>query len=221
MINDAERMRLALGLGRRGLGRTSPNPPVGAVVVRGGQVVGRGYHHRAGMPHAEVEALRDAGARARGATLFVTLEPCNHHGRTPPCTEAVAAAGIRRVVVGVRDPNPDVAGNGLGRLRRIGLDVELGVEAAACSELIAAFRTTVIGFAATFLLPGRVGEVLRPYLLARQEGFSAAATLATVIIERILDMVTVLLLFGCYLLTTSADVGPEVKLSPPEPIQSP
>jgi diaminohydroxyphosphoribosylaminopyrimidine deaminase/5-amino-6-(5-phosphoribosylamino)uracil reductase len=136
-------MRLALRLGRRGLGRTSPNPPVGAVVVRGGQVVGRGYHHRAGMPHAEVEALRDAGERARGSTLYVTLEPCNHHGRTPPCTEAVAAAGIRRVVVGVRDPNPAVAGNGIGRLRRSGLEVELGVEAAECAELIAAFRTTV------------------------------------------------------------------------------
>jgi diaminohydroxyphosphoribosylaminopyrimidine deaminase/5-amino-6-(5-phosphoribosylamino)uracil reductase len=142
-VNDAKFMRLAVRLGRRGLGRTSPNPPVGAVVVRGGRVVGRGFHHRAGGPHAEVEALRDAGERARGATLFVTLAPCNHQGRTPPCTDAVIAAGIRRVVVGVRDPNAGVSGDGLTRLRRRGLEVELGIEAAACAELIAAFRTSV------------------------------------------------------------------------------
>ncbi|MGH7786951.1 MAG: bifunctional diaminohydroxyphosphoribosylaminopyrimidine deaminase/5-amino-6-(5-phosphoribosylamino)uracil reductase RibD, partial [Candidatus Binatia bacterium] len=98
-------MRLAARLGRRGLGRTAPNPPVGAIVVAQGQVVGRGYHHGAGQPHGEIEALRAAGARARGATLYVTLEPCNHHGRTPPCTEAILAAGLRRVVYGVRDPN--------------------------------------------------------------------------------------------------------------------
>jgi diaminohydroxyphosphoribosylaminopyrimidine deaminase/5-amino-6-(5-phosphoribosylamino)uracil reductase len=141
--DDATFMRLAVRLGRKGLGRTSPNPPVGAVVVRGGEIVGRGYHRRAGEPHAEVEALRAAGERASGATLFVTLAPCNHHGRTPPCTEAVVAAGIRRVVVGVRDPNARVSGDGLTRLRRRGLAVEVGVEAAACAELIAAFRTSV------------------------------------------------------------------------------
>src|SRR5262245_35803286 len=103
-------MRVALRLGRRGLGRTFPNPPVGAVVVADGQVVGRGYHRRAGQAHAEVEALKAAGARARGATLYVTLEPCNHHGRTPPCTNAVIASGVRRVVIGTRDPNPSVPG---------------------------------------------------------------------------------------------------------------
>ncbi len=142
-VTDARFMRLALREGRRGVGRTSPNPPVGAVVVRGGAVVGRGYHRQAGLPHAEVDALRAAGPRARGATLYVTLEPCAHHGRTPPCTEAILAAGVRRVVVGARDPNPTVAGDGLGRLRAAGVAVTHGVEAVACEELIAAFRKHV------------------------------------------------------------------------------
>ena len=141
--DDAAFMRQAIGLGRRGLGRTSPNPPVGAVVVRQGTVVGRGFHRRAGEAHAEVEALRDAGSRARGATLYVTLEPCNHQGRTPPCTGAVIAAGVRRVVIGTRDPNPHVFGNGLARLRRAGVRVDLGTEQAACNELIRAFAKHV------------------------------------------------------------------------------
>ena len=141
--DDAHYMRLALRLGRRGLGRTSPNPPVGAVVVAGNTIVGRGYHHQAGLPHGEAEALRDAGKKARGATLYVTLEPCAHHGRTPPCTAAVIAAGVRRVVIGTRDPNQTVPGNGVARLRAAGIDVTLGVEQAACDELIAAFRKHV------------------------------------------------------------------------------
>jgi len=136
-------MRLALRLGRRGLGRTSPNPAVGAVVVANGTVVGRGYHRQAGLPHAEVEALRDAGGRARGATLYVTLEPCAHHGRTPPCTDAVIAAGVRRVVIGTRDPNPTVPGKGLERLGAAGVVVRSGVLQAACDALIAAFRKHV------------------------------------------------------------------------------
>ena len=140
---DSAHMRLALRLARRGLGRTSPNPPVGAVVVASGRVVGKGYHRRAGTPHAEVVALADAGDAARGATLYVTLEPCNHRGRTPPCTEAVIEAGIERVVVGVRDPNPEVAGGGCARLRRRGIEVEVGVEADACAEILAAFRKRV------------------------------------------------------------------------------
>jgi diaminohydroxyphosphoribosylaminopyrimidine deaminase/5-amino-6-(5-phosphoribosylamino)uracil reductase len=138
--DDAYFMRLALRLGRRGVGRTSPNPPVGAVLVAHGRVVGRGFHRQAGLPHAEIEAVRAAGARARGATCFVTLEPCNHHGRTPPCTGALIAAGVRRVVAGTRDPNPAVRGNGLARLRAAGIAVTSGVERAACDELIAAFR---------------------------------------------------------------------------------
>ena len=121
-------MRRALQLARRGLGRTSPNPMVGAVLVRGGRVIGEGWHRRAGLPHAEVEALRDAarrGERVRGATLFVTLEPCCTHGRTPPCTEAILAAGIRRVVVAATDPNPRHAGEGLEILKKAGVDVVL------------------------------------------------------------------------------------------------
>src|SRR5512137_710370 len=102
---DEKYMGQALRLARRGMGKTSPNPMVGAVVVRGNRVVGRGYHHRAGDPHAEVLALQNAGAKARGATLYVTLEPCNHFGKTPPCTEAVLNAGIRKVVIGMKDPN--------------------------------------------------------------------------------------------------------------------
>src|SRR5512142_2374771 len=101
VADDARFMARALALARRGLGRTSPNPPVGAVVVRRGRVVGEGWHRRAGGPHAEVLALRRAGTRARGATLYVTLEPCSHFGRTPPCVRAVIAAGVTRVVVGV------------------------------------------------------------------------------------------------------------------------
>ena len=115
--DDTRYMRLAVRLASRGLGRTSPNPVVGAVVVRGGAVVGRGYHERAGSPHAEIHALERAGNLARGGTLYVTLEPCNHYGRTPPCTEAILRSGVRRVVVGCRDPNPHVAGKGVELLR--------------------------------------------------------------------------------------------------------
>src|SRR5215470_11964521 len=141
MNDDAAFMREALRLGRKGLGRSSPNPPVGAVVVANRRVVGRGYHRHAGAPHGEAEALRQAGARSRGATLYVTLEPCNHHGRTGPCTDAILAAGVRRVVFGVRDPNRRVRGGGAARLRRRGIRVESGVEAEACAELIAGFAS--------------------------------------------------------------------------------
>lgn len=130
-------MSQALRLARRGLGRTSPNPMVGALVVRHGRVAGRGFHHRAGGPHAEVLALRQAGARARGATLYVTLEPCAHTGRTPPCADAVIAAGISRVVAAMRDPNPRTNGRGCRRLRAAGVRVTEGVlrrEAQALNE---------------------------------------------------------------------------------------
>lgn len=110
-------------------GSPSPNPPVGAVVVRDGAVVGRGYHRRAGEAHAEVAALEDAGARARGATVYVTLEPCNHHGRTPPCTEALVRAGVQRVVYANPDPNPHVAGGGRRRLEAAGIEVAQGFAA--------------------------------------------------------------------------------------------
>ena len=119
-------MKRALCLARRGYGATSPNPMVGAVLVKTGQIIGRGWHRRAGGPHAEIEALRDAknhGHNPRGATLFVTLEPCCTHGRTPPCTEAIIAAGIKRVVIGATDPNPQHAGKGFKILRRAGISV--------------------------------------------------------------------------------------------------
>ena len=126
---DESFLRRALQLARRGLGRTSPNPMVGAVLVRAGKVLGEGWHRRAGGPHAEVAALHDAarrGEHGRGATLYVTLEPCCTHGRTPPCTEAILAAGIRRVVMAAADPNPLHAGRGLEILRKAGVAVEMG-----------------------------------------------------------------------------------------------
>ena len=118
-------MERALDLAERGRGTTRPNPIVGAVVVRDGEIVGEGWHERAGGPHAEVVALEAAGARARGATLYVTLEPCMHHGRTPPCADAVIAAGVFRVVAAAGDPNPKTDGQGFERLRAAGLEVEL------------------------------------------------------------------------------------------------
>ena len=123
-------MALALALGRRGLGRTWPNPAVGAVIVKDGAVLGRGWTQPGGRPHAETEALRRAGAAARGATLYVTLEPCSHHGKTPPCADAIIAAGVARVVSALEDPNPEVAGAGHARLRAAGIAVEVGVGAA-------------------------------------------------------------------------------------------
>ncbi len=120
-------MRRALLLAERGRGTTSPNPLVGCVVARAGEVVGEGWHERAGQPHAEVHALHAAGERARGATAYVTLEPCAHHGRTPPCAEALVAAGLARVVVALVDPDPRVAGRGLAHLREAGIDVTVGL----------------------------------------------------------------------------------------------
>jgi diaminohydroxyphosphoribosylaminopyrimidine deaminase/5-amino-6-(5-phosphoribosylamino)uracil reductase len=126
-MNDATYMKLALRLAAKGAGWVSPNPMVGAVVVKEGRIVGRGYHRAYGLPHAEVEALRKTGAAAQGADLFVTLEPCNHQGQTPPCTQAVLNAGIRRVVIATRDPNPRVNGGGAEFLQDQGLQVEIGL----------------------------------------------------------------------------------------------
>jgi diaminohydroxyphosphoribosylaminopyrimidine deaminase/5-amino-6-(5-phosphoribosylamino)uracil reductase len=131
---DHRFMALALSLGRRGLGRTWPNPAVGAVIVKDGEIVGRGWTQPGGRPHAEIEALRRAGAAARGATLFVTLEPCSHHGKSPPCADAVIASGITRVVSALEDPNPEVAGAGHARLRRAGIAVDVGTEAATAKR---------------------------------------------------------------------------------------
>jgi diaminohydroxyphosphoribosylaminopyrimidine deaminase/5-amino-6-(5-phosphoribosylamino)uracil reductase len=135
-------MAAALELASRTPARPWPNPPVGALVVSNGAVVGRGAHHGAGTPHAEVQALAEAGDRARGATLYCTLEPCNHHGRTPPCAPVVAASGVARVVTGVADPNPHVGGGGFDVLRRAGIEVVNGVLAEAALELIWPFVVT-------------------------------------------------------------------------------
>lgn len=139
-MQDVQFMQRALALAHRGLGRTRPNPPVGAVVVRSGRIVGEGYHRRAGGPHAEAVAIAAAGAATSGATLYVTLEPCSTWGRTPPCTDLIRKAGVRRVVVGCLDPNPRHAGHGLRVLRRSGLAVVEGVLREEAELLIAPFR---------------------------------------------------------------------------------
>ena len=140
---DDAAMRRALELATRGRGFVEPNPQVGAVVVRDGEIVGEGWHERFGGPHAEVMALAAAGPKARGATLFVTLEPCCHHGKTPPCTSAIRAAGIARVVVATGDPFPAVAGRGVETLRAADINVETGLLAAEAERLTAPFRTLV------------------------------------------------------------------------------
>jgi len=138
-VDDAAHMRAALALARRGLGQVWPNPTVGCVLVRDGEVVGRGWTQPGGRPHGETEALRRAGARAAGATAFVSLEPCCHWGKTPPCTDALAAAGVARVVLPIEDPDPRVAGQGIARLRAAGIAVETGLCAEAASEINAGF----------------------------------------------------------------------------------
>ncbi len=164
-MNDEHYMRLALRLAARGAGWVSPNPMVGAVVVRDGEIVGRGWHRRYGGPHAEVEALQVAGERARGATLYVTLEPCNHEGLTPPCTQAVLAAGISRVVIAMADPNPRVTGGGAAFLADKGVAVTLGVleeEARRLNEAWIKWVTTGLPFVvakAACSLDGRIATV--------------------------------------------------------------
>lgn len=155
-------MRMALTLARRGRGRTSPNPLVGAVVVQRGRVVGVGYHRRAGADHAEVVALARAGTAARGAELFVNLEPCCHYGRTAPCTDAIVRSGVRRVVIGAIDPNPLVNGRGMEQLRRAGITVDHGVLGDECAALNEAFRCYIVEhrpfvtFKVAMTLDGRV-----------------------------------------------------------------
>ena len=134
-ISDTGFMQEALGLARKGLGLTAPNPMVGAVVVADGEIVGRGFHPKAGDPHAEVLALDEAGERSLNAEIYVTLEPCNHQGKTPPCTEAIIRSGIRRVVIGTLDPNPLVEGRGADRLKKTGIKVEIGLLGQECCRL--------------------------------------------------------------------------------------
>jgi diaminohydroxyphosphoribosylaminopyrimidine deaminase/5-amino-6-(5-phosphoribosylamino)uracil reductase len=158
-------MLLALRLAKRGYGATSPNPMVGAVLVKGGKIIGRGWHRRAGLPHAEIEALRDAQKRGhspRGATLYITLEPCCTHGRTPPCTDAIIAAGIKKVVIGATDPNPKHAGKGFKILRRVGIEVVHGILGEECAKLNEAFnhwivhRTPFVSVKAAMTLDGKI-----------------------------------------------------------------
>jgi diaminohydroxyphosphoribosylaminopyrimidine deaminase / 5-amino-6-(5-phosphoribosylamino)uracil reductase len=132
---DRMMMQRCLTLARQALGRTSPNPLVGSAIVQDGTIIGEGFHPGAGQPHAEVFALRQAGEKALGATLYVNLEPCNHYGRTPPCSEAIIQAGIKKVVVGMIDPNPLVAGKGIQRLEAAGIETVVGVEEAECRQL--------------------------------------------------------------------------------------
>jgi diaminohydroxyphosphoribosylaminopyrimidine deaminase / 5-amino-6-(5-phosphoribosylamino)uracil reductase len=163
--NDTDFMRLALTQARHGYGTTSPNPMVGAVLVKNGSIIGRGWHRRAGLPHAEIEALRAAQSRkhnVRGATLYVTLEPCSTHGRTPPCTEAIIAAGLRKVVVGATDPNPKHAGRAFKILRSAGIAVVHGILADDCARLNEAFnhwiihRTPFVTVKAAMTLDGKI-----------------------------------------------------------------
>lgn len=138
-MDDKSFMEMALDLAEKGRGFTSPNPMVGAVVVKDGIVVGSGYHEAVGKAHAEVNAIKAAGNSAKGATLYVTLEPCNHHGRTPPCTERIKAAGISKVVVAMKDPNPDVKGGGIDYLKKQGIDITSGLYEDRAKRLNEAF----------------------------------------------------------------------------------
>ena len=160
-------MARALELAARGAGETNPNPMVGCVLVKGGRVVGEGWHARAGRSHAELLALRKAGARARGSTLYVNLEPCSHHGRTPPCAPRIVEAGVRRVVAAIRDPNPQVDGRGLSLLRKAGIAVSTGVLADEAWRLNERFLVSVlrrrpfVTLKAALTLDGRIATASR------------------------------------------------------------
>jgi diaminohydroxyphosphoribosylaminopyrimidine deaminase/5-amino-6-(5-phosphoribosylamino)uracil reductase len=143
-MNDERWMKRALRLAEKGKGRTSPNPMVGAVLIKDDKVVAEGYHAKAGEPHAEMIVLRKAGEEARGATLYVNLEPCTHHGKTPPCVPVVIEAGVKRVVIGIEDPNPLVDGKGVEALTRAGVDVEIGILEKECRRLNEAFCKYIV-----------------------------------------------------------------------------
>ncbi len=136
---DRQMMQRCIQLAKKAAGKTSPNPLVGSVIVKDGKIVGEGYHPQAGQPHAEIFALKDAGEAARGGTVYVNLEPCNHFGRTPPCSEALITAGVAKVVVGMVDCDPRVAGSGIKKLQDAGIEISFGIEEAACRQLNEAF----------------------------------------------------------------------------------
>ncbi len=162
MESDERYMWMTLDLARQGLGKTNPNPMVGAVLVKDGEVVGTGYHEKAGLPHAEIIALQQAGEKARDATLYVNLEPCSHQGRTPPCVDAVVEAGVRKVVLATMDPNPLVAGQGIKRLQDAGIKVKTGVledKALRLNEVFVKYITTRTPFVvvkAAMTLDGKI-----------------------------------------------------------------
>jgi diaminohydroxyphosphoribosylaminopyrimidine deaminase/5-amino-6-(5-phosphoribosylamino)uracil reductase len=148
-MTQEEYMRLTMNLAKKGMGKTSPNPLVGAVVVKNGQIIGKGYHQKFGQPHAEANALRACGDRAKNATLYVNLEPCCHYGKTPPCTDMIIKSGIRKVVCAILDPNPQVNGKGIRTLKKAGVEVSLGIleeEARKLNEIYLKFITTGLPF---------------------------------------------------------------------------
>ncbi|MFZ1731190.1 MAG: bifunctional diaminohydroxyphosphoribosylaminopyrimidine deaminase/5-amino-6-(5-phosphoribosylamino)uracil reductase RibD [Bacteroidota bacterium] len=161
---DSLYMLKCLQLAERGRGTVEPNPMVGSVVVAGGRIVGKGWHRAFGGPHAEVDALADAGAAAKGATLYVSLEPCNHYGKTPPCTQAIIDAGIRKVIIGMPDPNPDVAGRGAQRLRDTGITVIEDVERERCEALNEVFIVNAVEKRPFIIL--KIAQTLDGYIAA-------------------------------------------------------
>ncbi|MBI2082564.1 MAG: bifunctional diaminohydroxyphosphoribosylaminopyrimidine deaminase/5-amino-6-(5-phosphoribosylamino)uracil reductase RibD [Deltaproteobacteria bacterium] len=172
---DKEFMSMALALARRGLGRTSPNPAVGCVIVKKSKVLATGFHKKAGFPHAEIEAIRLHGAKLKGATLYVNLEPCCHLGRTPPCTDAIIRSGIREVIVGMKDPDPKVSGRGLRILRKAGIKVRTGVLQKECEELNEAYlvhrsqRRPFVILKMAMTLDGKVGRRDRQVRISGRE----------------------------------------------------
>jgi diaminohydroxyphosphoribosylaminopyrimidine deaminase / 5-amino-6-(5-phosphoribosylamino)uracil reductase len=144
LTTDEQWMKEVLHLAKKGRGRTSPNPMVGAIIVKGGKVIGRGYHARAGDPHAEILSLQEAGGKAKGGVLYINLEPCTHFGRTPPCAPRVIEAQVKRVVIGMEDPNPKVKGKGIFVLREAGIDVEVGILEKECRRLNEAFCKYIV-----------------------------------------------------------------------------
>jgi len=161
-VNDSKYMETAICLAKKAKGYTSPNPIVGAVVVKDNQIIGKGWHKKAGLAHAEVEAINDAGEKTLGSDLYVTLEPCNHFGRTPPCTKKIIQAGIKRVVIGAKDPNPSVCGGGIKYLREHGINVESGILKKETETLIEDFiwyvknKTPFVILKSALTLDGRI-----------------------------------------------------------------
>jgi len=153
MEKQQDLMKVALAEAAKGEGRTYPNPMVGAVIARGARIIGMGHHRRWGLPHAEIEALKDAGGPVRGADLYVTLEPCCHWGKTAPCTDAIIESEIRRVFVAIRDPNPMMRGKGIRQLRKAGLEVVVGLEAAAAQIVVPGASSARRG---TTMIPSRM-----------------------------------------------------------------